>query len=75
MTPVANFHYPQTFPDSEKKKKPTRHCGQCWKKEIRKESQYVCGDCVDQPALCIDPCFWLYLRELGILENLQMWRI
>ena len=55
---MANLQYPQTFPDSEKKKQPTRRCRQCWKKEIRsqiKESQYVCGYYVDQPPLCIDP--------------------
>ena len=34
MTPMANFHYPQTISDSKKKKKPTRRCRKCWKKEI-----------------------------------------
>ena len=57
LTPVANFHYLITIPDGEKKKKPTRHCKQCWKQEIRKESRYAFGYCDDNPALCVDPCF------------------
>ena len=68
LTPVANFHYLITIPDGEKKKKPTRR-KQCWKQEIRKESSYPCGYCDDNPALCVDPCFRLYHKDLGVVEE------
>ena len=32
MTPMANFHYPKTIPDSQKNKKPRRRFRHCWKK-------------------------------------------
>ena len=66
---MANFHYLITIPDGEKKKKPTRRCKQCWKQEIRKESRYACGYCDNNPAMCVDPCFRLYHKDLGVIEE------
>ena len=34
-----------------------------------KESHYVCGCCVDHPALCIHPCFRLYHQDVRVAEH------
>ena len=68
--PVADFHYLVSIPAGEKKKFPTKRCVYCCKtNHIRKESRYVCALCEDHPALCIDPCFYLYHKQLGIVER------
>jgi len=50
-------HFPERIPSTQKKGKPTKRCIVCYKKNIRKESSYQCGNCVNNPGLCIDLCF------------------
>lgn len=69
MEPTADFHYLEPIPAGDKKKYPTRRCKQCWKTNTRKESRFVCGFCEDKPPLCVHPCFNLYHKQLGIVEN------
>ena len=64
--PVAHFHYLFPIPATEKKKTPTRRCIHCSIKNNRKESRYICAYCIDQPALCIHPCFVEYHIGLGV---------
>ena len=69
MELTADFHYLEPIPAGDKKKYPTRQCKQCWKTNTRKESRFVCGFCEDKPPLCVHPCFNLYHKQLGIVEN------
>ena len=69
MEPTADFHYLEPIPAEDKKKYPTRRCKQCWKTSTRKESRFVCGFCEDKPPLYVHPCFNLYHKQLGIVEN------
>ena len=66
LLPIANFHYFNPIPPSDKKENPTRKCITCNKKGKRKESRYICAYCDDQPALCVYPCFAEYHINLGV---------
>ena len=39
------------------KPRPAKRCRVCYMDGKRKETVFVCGDCPDHPALCVDPCF------------------
>ena len=69
LRPQANFHYLCPIPGTEKKVTPTRACKQCSTKERRRESRYQCVKCPDQPPLCIDPCFQLYHKQIGVARD------
>ncbi|KAK2164446.1 hypothetical protein LSH36_63g05030 [Paralvinella palmiformis] len=50
-------HYPSRLPPTEKKLQPRRRCRVCYKKGIRRDSNYMCVLCPEQPSLCLTPCF------------------
>lgn len=66
-------HWPSIIPPTEKQSKPRRECVVCrshrpttgtrWKKgdsRVRVQTRYQCSGCIDQPALCVTPCFQKY---------------
>ena len=50
-------HYPSRLPPTEKKLQPRRRCRVCYKKGVRRDSNYMCVLCPEQPSLCLTPCF------------------
>ena len=69
----ASRHWPKPIPATERKPKPRRECIVCkshWEGTGKRwvkggshkwvETQYICGGCEGEPALCISPCFELY---------------
>ena len=57
---LKGCHFAEVTPAKEKKVKPRRRCVICWKRKVRKESRYQCGQCHDRPGLCPAPCFMIY---------------
>ena len=60
-----NFHYLKQFPQKKghKKKYPSykcRHCSMGSQTTNCRESRFFCDACLENPALCIEPCFKLY---------------
>lgn len=51
-------HFPMYVPmKNPKYTSPTKRCVHCYKKGQRKHSRYQCDSCVNNPGLCVDPCF------------------
>ena len=66
MVPQASFHYLAPIPPTEKKKNPCRCCKHCSSNGKRKETRHLCVRCLEQPALCIDPCFRIHHQIIGV---------
>ena len=62
-------HFAEIIPATEKKEKPQRRCVVCWKRKVRKESRYQCGQCDDLPGLCPAPCFMIYQLKQFTKQN------
>ncbi|XP_064601226.1 piggyBac transposable element-derived protein 4-like [Liolophura sinensis] len=56
-TSQSSFHYLEHLPTTEKKERPTKRCRICSMQGLRRETLYVCAECPDKPALCVEPCF------------------
>lgn len=65
---LPNFHYLAKLPPTEKKLNPIKSWRICTKNKVQKESRYFCKKCNDNPALCVDPCFWVYQQQC--VENI-----
>ena len=65
----ASFHHLSTIPPIEKKKNTARAFKQCYKNQKRWETRYECGFCPNKPALCVNPCFCLFLQNLGVFQE------
>ena len=57
---LKGHYFAEVIPATEKKEKPQKRTVVCWKRKVRKESQYQCGQCDDRPELCPAPCFMVY---------------
>ena len=53
-------HFADVIAATEKTEKPQKRRVVCWKRKVRKESRYQCGQCDDRPALCSAPCIMIY---------------
>ena len=53
-------HFAVFIPLCPRKERPTRKCVVCWKHGVRCESCYQRKQCMQKPALCVDPCFEKY---------------
>ena len=53
---LKDRHFAEVKPATEKKEKPQKRCVVCWKRKVKKESRYQCGQCDDRPA----PCFMIH---------------
>lgn len=56
-TSQSSFHYLEHLPATEKKERPTKRCRICSMQGLRRETRYICAECPDKPALCVEPCF------------------
>lgn len=57
---AETFHHLVSVPPTEKKERPTKPCRQCTKNGRRRETRYICPECPEKPALCVNPCFKEY---------------
>jgi len=54
---VTDSHSLKRLSPTPNKPRPAKRCRVCYKEGKRKETVFVCVDCPDLPALCVDPCF------------------
>ncbi|XP_012238745.1 non-homologous end-joining factor 1 isoform X1 [Bombus impatiens] len=53
-------HLPEMLPRRENKKIKRKRCRQCTVNGLRKETNYYCSGCRDNPGLCLGKCFKEY---------------
>ncbi|KAG8238631.1 hypothetical protein J437_LFUL018236, partial [Ladona fulva] len=59
--PEKFLHFPRYLPFmKESKKRQQKRCRECYKKNLIKKTITYCRDCVDEPGLCMEPCFLMY---------------
>ena len=63
-------HFAEVIPATEKKENPQKRYVVCWKRKVRKESLYQCGQCDDRLGLCPTPCFMIYHTKAIYLTKL-----
>lgn len=53
-------HTPVKILSTAKKKYPSKRCVICYRNGRRVESRVECRQCLARPALCVNPCFYIY---------------
>lgn len=66
ITKSAADHLPKKLDRAADGYVKRKRCRFCYKKGIRKNTPYFCPGCVDDPGLCIDPCFKLFHQNVNV---------